>query len=143
MDSVEARYKQMIILNVDGCCSQDRNALGGIFRLPNGIPIVAFNKPVLEDVGIGCVETKAICEGFKVAYRLGFKSFCVQADSEFAIKVLNGDYKQPWSCITDLRNVKNVISRMDDCLIMNKKREGNKPADYITSEMDIQEDYVF
>ncbi|KAF6161222.1 hypothetical protein GIB67_014668 [Kingdonia uniflora] len=105
--------KQMIVLNVDGCCSQDRKALGGIFRLPNGIPIVAFNRPVLEDVGIGCVETKAICEGFKVADRLGFKSLCVQADSEFAVKVINGDYKQPWSCITDLRNVKNVISRMD------------------------------
>ncbi|KAF6143743.1 hypothetical protein GIB67_041247, partial [Kingdonia uniflora] len=105
--------------------SLQKAALGGVFRLPNGIPIVAINRPVLEDVGIGCVETKAICEGFRVANRLGFESLCVRADSEFAVKVLNGDYKHPWSCITDLRDVKNVISRMDDCLIINKKREGN------------------
>ncbi|KAF6146160.1 hypothetical protein GIB67_015598 [Kingdonia uniflora] len=116
----------MIVLNVNGCNILDRKAYGGIFRLPNGIPIVAFNMAVLEDESIGVIETRVICDELRIADVLGFRSLCTLSDPEFAVKVLNGDYKQPWACLQDIRDAKNIITRMDSCFISIKKREGNK-----------------
>ncbi|KAF6166334.1 hypothetical protein GIB67_015880 [Kingdonia uniflora] len=117
----------------------DRQAYGGIFRLYNGIPIVAFNIIVLEDEEIEVIITKAICDGLRIAATLGFRSLCILSVSEFAVKVLNGIHKQPWACIPDMRDAKEIITNMDSCLIANKKREGNKPAEYISTKMDIQD----
>ncbi|KAF6157492.1 hypothetical protein GIB67_004430 [Kingdonia uniflora] len=129
LDSVETAFGPNDFLKVYGCRSQDRKAYGGIFRLPNGIPIVAFNRRVLgEEEDIGVIESKAICEGLMIAEILGFKSLCTQSDSEYAAKNLNEEYKSPWACITELRDAKRIINKMDSSLILSIRREGNKAS---------------
>ncbi|KAF6175833.1 hypothetical protein GIB67_003321 [Kingdonia uniflora] len=44
-----------------------RRAYEGIFKLPNGFPIIAFSEKVTEDYGIGVLEVKATSEGVLVA----------------------------------------------------------------------------
>ncbi|KAF6175126.1 hypothetical protein GIB67_022807 [Kingdonia uniflora] len=141
MSEMEQDFNQAIILNVDGCITSDRRFYGGIFRLHNDLPVLAFNKKFIGDIGV--IEIKDLCEGLRIAEKLGFPSLCTITDSTYAAKVLQKECSSPWICCADLRDATRIMDNMDNSLIMSKVREGNKAADYIASSMDIIEDYVF
>ncbi|KAF6153956.1 hypothetical protein GIB67_023733, partial [Kingdonia uniflora] len=136
-------FDQDIILNVDGCITPDRRSFGGIFRLPNGLPILAFNIKFTEEGDIGVIEIKALCKVLRIAENLGFPSLCSITDSTYTTKVLKKECSPPWKCFADLRDASIIMDNMENSNIMAKVREGNKVAEYIASSMDIMEDYVF
>ncbi|KAF6153691.1 hypothetical protein GIB67_000924 [Kingdonia uniflora] len=69
------------------CLSDARKAYGGLLRLPNGILIAAFNRKCNQDVDIGALVIKGVCEGLCIAEKLGFMSGCTVTDSSYAEKV--------------------------------------------------------
>ncbi|KAF6161981.1 hypothetical protein GIB67_020037 [Kingdonia uniflora] len=134
---------ESMILEVAGL---DQIPAGGrrwtITRLPNGLPILAFNIKFTEEGDIRVIEIKALCEDLRITENLEFPSLCSITDSTYTVKVLK-ECSPSWKGFADLRDASRIMDNMENSNIMAKVREGNKVVEYIASSMDILEDYVF
>ncbi|KAF6150983.1 hypothetical protein GIB67_016461 [Kingdonia uniflora] len=105
-------WDQQIILNVHGIWPESKKAIEGIFRLPNGIPIIAFNKDCKEDLRMGVSVCLAVWEGLKITNLLGFASLCIMTESSYTIRVILKPCKAPWNCLVELRETMDIIEDM-------------------------------
>ncbi|KAF6140716.1 hypothetical protein GIB67_035143 [Kingdonia uniflora] len=141
LDRAESLDKE-IVVNVEVCRSFERASYGGIIRLKNGFPVLAFNGLVDKSFDSNEIATVAICEGVTIMNSLGIKWFEIITSSVYAKGVINRIWKPPWKCLTQVRQTLKLLHTVEEFVCSHTYKDGNKAAHYIASDLSFAESCI-
>ncbi|KAL4390143.1 hypothetical protein AHAS_Ahas03G0115600 [Arachis hypogaea] len=117
-------------LNVDGSIVQNCNlgTCGSIFRNSNGTVIAGFMMKI-GNVTITDTKLWVVYNGLQLVIDLGIDRVKVESDSACAAQLLQNESNPFHGSSTLIQEIKNLQSRMVNCVIHHVLRESNFTAD--------------